>query len=154
MTHWRQQAEYLKNKSKANPGNWRGSNLGMLFIGFLIFMPFGLVLLAILTLGKNINLLGMFKDFWRRMTKGAPFQQPNLWASADDNWQRQHSYTGNAAYNQYRSGREAEARAAEAKARAQMQAEEDAFHEYQTFKKTAEDKAMFERFKADQKSDD
>lgn len=133
--------------------NWRGTNIGMLVIGFLIFMPFGLVLLAILTLGKNVNLVGMFKDFGNRMTKGAPFKQPNLWASATDNWKAQHAQTGNAAFNEYRNQREQEARDAETKARAQMQAEEKAFYEYQAFKKAAEDKAMFERFKADQNKD-
>lgn len=142
------------NTQNNDQGNWRGSNVGMLVIGFLIFMPFGLVLLAMLTLGKNINLVGMFKDFWNRMTKGAGFKQPDLWASAADNYKQQNAYNGNAAFNEYRAGREAEAREAETKAHAQMQAEEDAFNEYQAYKKTAEDKAAFEKFKKFQQSTD
>lgn len=133
--------------------NWRSSNVGIMLIAILVIMPFGLVLLAMLTLGKNIDFVDMFKDFWKRMTKGADFKQPDLWASADDNWKAQHSYNGNAAFSEHRAKREAEAHAAEKAARAQMQAEEDEFNEYQSFKKAAEDKAMFERFKADQNKD-
>lgn len=139
---------------KNEQSNWRSSNVGMLVIGFLIFMPFGLVLLAILTLGKNINLLGMFKDFWNRMTKGASFKQPDLWASATDNYKAQNYNHNNAAFNAHRAQRDAEFTEADKAAFAQMAAEEEAFNEYQAFKKAAEDKTMFERFKADQKSDD
>lgn len=140
--------------AKDGQGNWRSSNIGMLVIGFLIFMPFGLVLLAILTLGKNINLLGMFKDFWNRMTKGADFKQPDLWASASENYKRQNYNHDNAAFNEHRSARDAEFNEADKAAFAKMAEEEVAFNEYQAFKQAAEDKAMFERFKADQKSAD
>lgn len=129
--------------------NWRSSNVGIMIIAFLVIMPFGLVLLAMLTLGKNVNFVSMFKNFWKRMTNGADFKQPDLWASASDNWKQQHADSGNAAFNEYKAGRETEAREAEATAQAQMQAEEEAFNEFQAYKKAAEDKAMFERFKAD-----
>lgn len=140
--------------AKDGQSNWRSSNIGMLVIGFLIFMPFGLVLLAILTLGKNVNLVGMFKNFWNRMTKGADFKQPNLWASASDNYKRQNYNYDNAAFNAHRDARDAEFDEADKAAFAKMAEEEVAFNEYQAFKQAAEDKATLERFKADQKSDD
>ena len=140
--------------AKDGQSNWRSSNVGMMVIAFLVFMPFGLVLLAMLTLGKNINLLGMFKDFWNRMTKGADFKQPDLWASARDNYKTQNYNHDNAAFNQYRSARDAEFNEADKAVYAKMAAEEAAFNEYQAFKQAAEDKALFERYKADQKSTD
>lgn len=140
--------------AKDGQSNWRSSNIGMLVIGFLIFMPFGLVLLAMLTLGKNINLLGMFKNFWNRMTNGADFKQPDLWASARDNYKRQNYNHDNAAFNAHRAERDAEFNEADKAAFAKMAEEEVAFNEYQAFKQAAEDKAMFARFKADQKPGD
>lgn len=133
--------------------NWRSSNIGMLVIGFLIFMPFGLVLLAILTLGKNVNLIGMFTDFWKRMTQGAEFKQPDLWAPAGDNYKRQNYNHDNAAFNEHRSKRDAKFNDADKAAFAKMAEEEVAFNEYQAYKKSAEDKVMFARFKADKTSD-
>lgn len=139
--------------AEGGTSNWRSSNVGMMVIAFLIFMPFGLVLLAVLTLGKNINLVGMFKDFWKRMTQGADFKQPDLWASARDNYRSQNYNHDNAAFNEHRAARDTEFDEADKAAFAKMAEEEKAFNEYQAFKQAAEDKAMFERFKADRETD-
>ncbi|MCJ8323291.1 MAG: DUF2852 domain-containing protein [Rhizobiales bacterium] len=136
------------DRKKTDKSNWQRTNIGMMVIAFLIFMPFGLVLLAMLTLGRNINLLGMFKDFWRRMTKGASFKQPDLWASATDNYKAQNYNHDNAAFNQYRQQRDANFDETDKAAFAKMAEEEKAFNEYQGFKQAAEEKAKFAQFKA------
>lgn len=139
---------------QVNSSNWRSSNIGIMLMAILVFLPFGLVLLAMLTLGKNINLVGMFKDFWHRMTKGADFKQPDLWASPKDNYSRQNYNHENAAFNQYRQQRDADFDQTDKVAFAKMAEEEQAFNEYQGFKKSAEEKANLAKFKAWQAAND
>ena len=82
------------------------------------------------------------------MTKGADFKQPNLWASATDNYRAQNYNHENAAFNQYRQQRDADFDEADKGAFAKMAAEEQAFNEYQGYKQAAEEKAKFAQFKA------
>ncbi len=127
--------------NKRHSNNWRSSNIGIMLIGLLIIMPFGLVLLAMLTFGKSINLAAMFKDFWSRITNGPDFEQPALWGNGTTKYNHK-----NQAYNQYRRQQDAEFNAKQSAAKAQLADEQYAFEQYIKAKKLNENKAEFEKF--------
>ncbi|NRA87977.1 MAG: DUF2852 domain-containing protein [Rhizobiales bacterium] len=124
------------------PNNWRTSNIGILIIAILVIMPFGLVLLAMLTFGKNIDLPKMFKDFWNRLRNGAEFDQPALWGNGSTKYNHP-----NQAYNEYRREDDAAFDADQAQKRAELIKQELAFNAHLRKQKMAEDNAEFKGFK-------
>ena len=116
--------------------SWKASNVALMILGFILFWPLGLAMLAYIIWGEEMR--EMFKDFKNRMDKE--------FEGSGCRHRRKHGFakTGNVAFDDYRKA-ELERLDEE---RRKLESEKAEFEEFLTELRRVKDKEEFDRFMA------
>lgn len=121
---------------------WGPLTIALMVLGFILWWPLGLVVLAYIVWGENFG--GSAEKAQRFMHKGRVFAQNY---GPRGNWRSQgfHQGSGNAAFDDYR----AEQLRRLEEERNRLDEEINAFHEYMANLRKAKDRDEFDRFMRD-----
>ena len=117
--------------------SWKGSHVALMILGFILFWPLGLAMLAYIIWGDEMR--EMFKDFKTRIDR-------EFKGSGCGHRRRSHGFerTGNVAFDEYRK---AELERLEEERR-KLDAQREEFEEFLAELHRAKDKEEFDRFMA------
>lgn len=117
---------------------WSPLTIGLMVLGFIIFWPLGLAMLAYIIWGEKFG--GSAEKAQAYWNKGCGYMRNNH--KHHGFGRNEFSSSGNAAFDEYR----AEQLRRLEEERARLDAEIDAFHEYMANLRKAKDREEFDRF--------
>ncbi|MBB4052191.1 hypothetical protein GGR20_001834 [Devosia subaequoris] len=117
---------------------WSPLTIGLMVLGFIIFWPLGLAMLAYIIWGEKFG--GSAEKAQAYWNKGCGYMRNNH--KHQGFGRNEFSSSGNAAFDEYR----AEQLKRLEEERARLDAEIDAFHEYMANLRKAKDREEFDRF--------
>lgn len=117
---------------------WSPLTIGLMVLGFILFWPLGLAVLAYILWGEKFG--GSAEKAQAYWNKGCSFMRNNTKQHGFAG--HHHGSSGNAAFDDYRAD---QLRRLEEE-RARLDAEIDAFHEYMANLRKAKDREEFDRF--------
>lgn len=122
---------------------WSPLTITLMVIGFIVFWPLGLAMLAYILWGEKFG--GSAEKAQAYWNKGTSFMRDNTKHYGFG--QTHHTSSGNAAFDEYR----AEQMRRLEEERARLDAEVEAFHEYMANLNKAKDREEFDRFMSERR---